>query len=453
MHSALFILFLGDIFAAIAALIIAFIVRFMDGYPLQELLKMGISRVLLFIFVVLFTSFFSELYNRERFVSIREIAARILGSLLGAFFILTSFYYFVPSTMYGRGLLVISLLFFAVIQFAWHSGYSFISNLLGFSQRILILGTGPLARQIAALIATTKNSYTLAGFVNCACEPISVPIHEIVGNDKSIYETVLHERAQKIVVSLTERRGVFPLQDVLSCKLSGILVVDSPSFYEQLTGKLLLENITPSWFIFSHGFKVTVFFRIYKRAIDIMSAIIGLILTIPFFPIIALLIKLDSPGSVFFRQVRVGEREKNFVLYKFRTMCLDAESKTGAMWSEKNDPRITTLGRFLRKSRLDEIPQLINVLKGDMSLVGPRPERPEFVNKLKEIIPSYSERHFIKPGITGWAQVRYSYGSSVEDAIEKLRYDLFYIKNISLVFDFMIMLETIKVVLAGRGGR
>jgi len=243
------------------------------------------------------------------------------------------------------------------------------------------------------------------------------------------------------------------LQDVLNCKLSGVEVVDSPTFYEQLTGKLLIENITPSWFIFSHGFRVTYLFRIYKRAIDIISSMIGLILTLPLFPVLALLIKLESPGPVFFRQVRVGEREKEFVLYKFRSMGQDAESKTGAVWAEKNDPRVTRFGRFLRNSRLDELPQLINVFKGEMSLVGPRPERPEFVAKLKEIIPFFSERHFIKPGLTGWAQVRYSYGSSVEDAIEKLRYDLYYIKNISLAFDFMIAIETVKVVLFGRGSR
>jgi exopolysaccharide biosynthesis polyprenyl glycosylphosphotransferase len=186
---------------------------------------------------------------------------------------------------------------------------------------------------------------------------------------------------------------------------------------------------------------------------DIAFATVGIILSFILFPFIALAIVLDSPGPVFFRQERVGKNEKFFTLYKFRTMRVDAESGTGAVWAQKNDPRVTRLGEFLRKSRIDELPQFFNILKGDMSLVGPRPERPEFVEKLKIIIPYYSERHVVRPGVTGWAQVRYPYGASVEDALEKLRYDLYYIKYISPLFDFMIILDTIKVVLFRRGGR
>jgi sugar transferase (PEP-CTERM system associated) len=229
--------------------------------------------------------------------------------------------------------------------------------------------------------------------------------------------------------------------------------MDAPSFYELVHGKLMLEHITPSWIIFSSGFRRPIYFNICKRYIDIVLSLAGLSLTLPFFPIIALAIKLDSPGPVFFRQIRVGNKEKMFNLYKFRSMRQDAEEKTGAIWAAKNDPRVTRLGSFFRKSRVDEIPQLYNVLRGDMSFVGPRPERPEFVEKLKQVIPYYSKRHFIKPGVTGWAQVRYPYGSSVEDAIEKLRYDLFYIKNLSPFLDTLIFFETIKVVLFGRGGQ
>jgi sugar transferase (PEP-CTERM system associated) len=232
-----------------------------------------------------------------------------------------------------------------------------------------------------------------------------------------------------------------------------VKVVDAPSFYEEVTGKLLLENITPSWFIFSHGFRITLLLRIVKRIIDVSLSLAGLLMFLPFFPLIALLIRLDSPGPVFFGQERVGENERNFTVYKFRTMRQDAESSTGAVWAQKNDPRVTRLGRFLRKCRIDEIPQLVNVLLGEMSLVGPRPERPEFVDRLKEVVPYYSERHFVKPGITGWAQVCYPYGASVEDALEKLRYDLYYTKNISLTLDLRVILKTIKVVLFGQGGR
>jgi sugar transferase (PEP-CTERM system associated) len=453
MNSLLFLLLAGDFIGAIAALYIAFVIRFAHFPSWQNLQEMGLLRIFIFVSIVMFSSFFAELYDQLRYVGIREVVARIIGSIIVAFFVLSSIYYFFPDIMYGRGFLVISLLIYSSIQLAWHSGCYAISSLPGFGKRVLILGTGPLAHQISTLIDMAKNNYIVAGYINCASEPIAVPIHKIMANDVSIYETAKRESVQKIVVSLSERRGVFPLQDVLNCKLSGVEVVDSPTFYEQLTGKLLIENITPSWFIFSHGFRVTYLFRIYKRAIDIISSMIGLILTLPIFPVLALIIKLESPGPVFFRQVRMGEREEEFVLYKFRSMGQDAESKTGAVWAEKNDPRVTRFGRFLRNSRLDELPQLINVFKGEMSLVGPRPERPEFVAKLKEIIPFFSERHFVKPGLTGWAQVRYSYGSSVEDAIEKLRYDLYYIKNISLAFDFMIAIETVKVVLFGRGSR
>jgi sugar transferase (PEP-CTERM system associated) len=280
-----------------------------------------------------------------------------------------------------------------------------------------------------------------------------VPYHNIISCEDGLCSAVKRVGAQKIVVSLSERRGVFPLQEVLSCKLRGIEVVDAPSFYEQITGKLLLENITPSWFIFSHGFRVTLALRLLKRMTDLFCAAIGLLLVLPFFPLIALVIRIDSPGPILFRQTRVGEGERLFNLFKFRSMRQDAESDTGAVWAKERDPRVTKVGEFLRKSRIDEIPQLFNVLRGDMSLVGPRPERPEFVKKLIEVIPYYSERHYVKPGVTGWAQVRYPYGASVEDAIEKLRYDLYYIKNISLPFDIMIILETVKVVLFRRGAR
>jgi exopolysaccharide biosynthesis polyprenyl glycosylphosphotransferase len=220
-----------------------------------------------------------------------------------------------------------------------------------------------------------------------------------------------------------------------------------------MTGKLLLEHINPSWLIFSHGFRITNVSRLTKRVMDFSIALAGLFLALPILALVSLLIKLDSPGPVLFRQKRVGESDRIFTLLKFRTMRQDAENSTGAVWAQKNDPRVTRIGGFLRKSRIDEIPQLFNVLKGDMSLLGPRPERPEFMTELKGIIPYYSERHYVKPGVTGWAQVRYPYGASVADALEKLRYDMYYIKNWSLVFDLVIVFETIKVVLLGRGSR
>jgi len=325
-----------------------------------------------------------------------------------------------------------------------------------------VLGTGALAAQIGELISSSRCGFSLAGyasFATCArgdntesTEPF-VPLDAILGSCDQLRDIASAVKAEVIVVALSERRGVFPLRDVLTCKLNSMQILDAPSFYEIVQGKLMLESITPSWFIFSSGFSRTNLFSLCKRTIDIILSCLGLLLTLPFFPFIALAIKLDSPGPVFFRQERVGNKEQQFILYKFRTMGQDAEKASGAVWAEKNDPRVTKLGRFFRQSRIDEIPQLLNVLKGEMSFIGPRPERLEFVEKLKLVIPYYSKRHFIKPGLTGWAQVKYPYGSSVEDAVEKLRYDLYYIKNIGPFLDTLIFFETIKVVLFGFGGR
>jgi sugar transferase (PEP-CTERM system associated) len=325
----------------------------------------------------------------------------------------------------------------------------------GLARGVLVLGTGLLAKKIGDAILSTNHQHTLKGYINMTGESVQVPSEAIVGgqNGDGLVQTIRELKAQKLVVSLSERRGIFPVQDVLNCKFSGIEVIDAPTFYEEITGKLMLENTTPSWFIFSNGFKMTSTWRFYKRTLDVICSLIGIVLTLPILPFIALLIRMDSRGPVFFQQERVGELEEKFVLYKFRTMRQDAENGTGAVWAQKNDPRITRVGRILRKTRIDELPQLYNVLKGDMSFVGPRPEREEFVDELKKVIPFYSERHFVKPGITGWAQVRYSYGASVEDAVEKLRYDLYYIKNISPSLDILIMIETAKVMLFGRGSR
>lgn len=449
------ILFLiaGDIAAAFFALLMAFYIRFGGPFRIYDLSNMDSVRVVLFVFIMILSSFFVEIYNLNRELGWKESATRIFVANVFSFFILSSIYYMAPVVMYGRGILLLSLVIHAAFQFAWHLIYYISSKFSGFARRVLILGTGPLAQQMGGLIAVANNNYVLSGYVNCASEPSDIPFNNVVGNHNELYETVLRERVHKIVVSLSERRGIFPLQHVLDCKMSGIEVVDAPAFYEQVTGKLLIENITPSWFIFSQGFRVTALLRMVKRMIDLFSALVILLMVLPFLPIIALIIKLESSGPVLFKQVRVGEREKTFVLYKFRTMGVDAEKNSGAVWAKEDDPRVTRVGEFFRKSRIDEIPQLFNVLLGNMSLVGPRPERPEFIEKLKEIIPYYSERHFVKPGVTGWAQVRYPYGASVEDAIEKLRYDLYYIKNLSVTFDLMIILETIKVVLFRRGGR
>src|SRR5208283_3276245 len=370
-----------------------------------------------------------------------------------AFFMISSFYYFVPYFSFKRDLLIGSIGIFSIMQVVWHTGYHVISGDPRLAQRVLILGTGPLAQKIGGVLTSTISKYALLGFVSMPNKPANVAQGKILGDSDALAEIAKKNNANKLVVSLTERRGFFPLQEVLSCKFIGLEVVDAASFYEEITGKLLIENMTPSALIFSSGFRMTETKKYYKRIMDVFCSTSGLLLVLPLVPIIALLIKLDSKGPVFFKQVRVGEGEKPFVLMKFRTMGQDAEKNTGAVWAQKNDSRATKLGSFLRKTRLDEIPQLFNIIRGDMSFIGPRPERPEFVDELKKVIPFYSERHYVKPGLTGWAQIRYPYGASVEDAIEKLRYDLFYIKNMSVFLDTLIVLETVKVILFRRGSR
>jgi len=448
------ILISGDILNALVALLLAFSMRFGVLPRLEDQLMADSGRVITFILVVLFVSFLMDIYNTDKNLKNRENLSRLPLIFAGSFFMLSALYYMIPFLQIGRGLLAFSLGVFVALQFLWHLIYNNGNYFKGLSHRVLVLGTGPLAGEIGGLIKDTNHNHILTGYFSCPYESVNVSSDEVLAAGEGLLETAEREKTQKIVVSISDRRsGGLPLKELLDCKFSGIEVIDAPSFYEQLTGKILLENITAGWFVFSGGFKHTLFLRFIKKATDKILAVMGLIITLPLMLLIAMLIKVSSPGPVFFRQVRVGKREKPFVLYKFRTMRADAEAITGAVWARQDDPRVTAVGSFLRKSRLDEIPQLYNVLKGDMSFIGPRPERPEFVEKLKQIIPFYSERHFVKPGLTGWAQVKYAYGASVEDAIEKLKYDLYYIKNLSLTLEIQIILETIKVVIYGRGSR
>ena len=441
-----------DIALACFSLPAAYLIFFRELPSIAGLKGPGLVRVLLFISVVVVVSYFTETYKLRHGMAFRELIARILVSFVSSFLMLSFLSYSFPPAMYGGWLLAISLLVFWVLHFFGHWAYGACSKFQGLAQRVLILGTGPLAGQMGKVIPDSEGNHVLSGYVSCSNEPAHATVKNVLKPGK-LHDLVMREKAHKIVVSLSERRGVLPMQEIMQCKLDGVEVVDAPSFYEQMTGKLLLENTTPSWFVFSQGFKISPTYRLVKRVTDILFAALGVLLIMPFLPLLALVIRMDSPGPVFFRQLRVGEKGRDFVLYKFRTMREDAESGTGAVWAQEKDPRVTRIGTFLRKTRIDEIPQLFNVLKGDMSMIGPRPERPEFVEKLKKVIPYYSERHSVKPGVTGWAQVRYPYGASEEDALEKLRYDLYYIKNLSLSFDLMVGLDTVKVVLFMRGGR
>ena len=449
----------SDALLAISALILAAGIRF-GGFVLPDdwQAEHGVKAGALFVVVTLFSSYLMEVYSLPRESRKREIFTTCLQAGCAAFFLLSVVYYLSPDFMLGRGVLFFALGFFIAFQSSWYAVSGMGARSVPFGQRVLFLGTGDLACQLGGLLAGQTGPFKLAGYLECGdpSGPVQT-VHQpevfktqIIQKEGDLLETARKHRASILVVALAERRGVLPLQEMMRCKLNGIEVVDAPTFYEIVQGKLMLEEMTPSWIIFSSGFRRNALISIYKRFIDILLSVVGLLITLPFFPFIALAIKLESPGPLFFKQVRVGSGEKPFVLYKFRSMCQDAE-RNGAVWAAKNDARVTRVGKFLRNSRIDELPQLYNVLKGDMSFIGPRPERPEFVENLKKDIYYYSKRHTIKPGLTGWAQVRYPYGATVEDAIEKLRYDLYYIKNLSFILDTQILFETVKVVLFGRG--
>jgi sugar transferase (PEP-CTERM system associated) len=454
MGKTLLILMGGDVLIAILAHYFGFFLWLDSTLEGGEIARAGIFRILLFAVVLILTSYLSNLYSREKPFRQGEGLVRIGGSLLLAFLLLSALYVLVPAAAVEHSRLLLALGAFGLIQYIWHNRFALVLHIPGVEQKVLILGVGPAAKQLEKSLEESENNFVLAGFIQPAGESAVLdPSARILGTMDMLVDTALREKVKKIIVSMSERRGVLPVRDILKCKLNGIAVVDGLSFYEEITGKLAIENINPSWFIFSDGFRLTPFMHLYKRAFDLFFAALGLLLTMPILPLLALAIRLESPGPILFRQLRVGENEIPFLLYKFRSMRQDAESATGAVWAQVDDPRVTRLGNFLRKSRLDEIPQLFNVLKGEMSFVGPRPERPEFIEKLKERIPYYGSRHCVKPGVTGWAQVSYPYGASEADALEKLRYDLYYIKNYSLPLDFLIILETVKVVLCGKGGR
>jgi sugar transferase (PEP-CTERM system associated) len=402
-----------------------------------------------------FSLYYFDLYDLKIFRSNLELAIRLLQSLGVSSLLLAVLYYLFPLLIIGRGIFLISLGFIGVVIVSWRIIYNHILKTRQFDQKIMIVGCGPLAKSIAGeIIEKVDTGFKVVGFISedpgKTGEKLINP--SILGDGSQILDIARREKVDRIIVALEERRGKFPDTQLLECKMKGIIVEDGIGFYERLTGKLQVESLRPSSLIFSEGFKKSKLTTWMKRVSGFSLSLIGLILLSPLILIISILIKMDSRGPVFYKQERVGEMGKIFKLLKFRSMVEGAEGN-GPVWAGENDGRITRIGQWIRKWRLDEIPQMVNVLKGDMSFVGPRPERAYFVEKLREEIPFYDQRFYVKPGITGLAQVKYQYGASKDDALEKLRYDLYYIKNLSSLLDLLIVFETIKVVLSGKGAR
>jgi len=320
------------------------------------------------------------------------------------------------------------------------------------------MGTQAMALNVARqLMARDDLNIKLVGFVETGRGDsgpdkaiFGIPVLEAAENLES---TALENHVSRIIVAMEDRRGKMPVRDLVRLRVQGVRVEDAHSALASLTGRIWLESIQPSWFVFSDGFRRSTATLAIKRALDLAFAIIGLVVSLPVMALVALAVRLDSKGPAIYRQQRVGLGGREFEVLKFRSMRVDAEQANGAQWASHDDPRVTRVGRFIRKFRLDELPQFVNVIRGEMSFVGPRPERKVFVEQLRKEISYYDERHSVRPGLTGWAQVEYAYGSTAEDAYRKLEYDLFYLKNMSIFFDCAIVLKTIRTVLTGRGGR
>ncbi len=382
---------------------------------------------------------------------------RLLTSyLVGTSGVAVVFYIF-PDLYLGRGVLI----FTSAISFAMITLIRSVSNFVSpdiYRRRVVILGAGKTANILTELRRKTDQfSFVIIGFVHVRGENDIVPRERIIQIDSPLEKYVESNDIDEIVMALDDRRKGNPIHELLDCKMRGVDIVDVVSFFEKETGKIRVDQLRPSWLLYSQGFKQGIIKDNAKRIFDLLASGFILLLTWPIMLLTAIAIwiegKLKFNIPIFYRQVRVGLNGRPFQVIKFRSMVINAEKKGQAQWATKNDSRVTRVGQFIRKTRIDELPQIYNVFRGDMSFVGPRPERPEFVVMLSEKIPYYAERHRVKPGITGWAQLLYPYGSTEKDALEKLQYDLYYIKNQSIFLDFLILLQTVEVVIFGRGAR
>lgn len=400
--------------------------------------------------------YFADLYDFRVLSDRRELFVRAVQSLGATSLVLAALYYWFPDLIVGRGVFVIAAFLIISVLLGWRVLFEWTSRQVGPRERLLLVGTSDAAVSLAReLHQRVELGVEIVGFIDPDPARVGAPVLNpgVIGAIEDIPAIVRARGVDRVVVSLSEARGRLPMDKLLEMKLEGVTFDHLASVYEQYTGKIAIDNLRPSWLIFSEGFRKSRLQDGLKRAIDALSAVIGLIVALPIMLLVAVAVKTTSRGPVFYHQSRVGQRGRVFVVHKFRSMREDAEKGTGAVWATKQDNRVTRVGRFLRLTRLDELPQLWNVLRGDMSLVGPRPERPEFVSSLTKDIPFYGQRHTIRPGLTGWAQVLYTYGASVEDALEKLQYDLFYIKNRSLALDLFIIAKTVKTVLMRQGAQ
>jgi sugar transferase (PEP-CTERM system associated) len=425
--------------------------------PVEGLFGPLFARSLLFAGVMFVSMTAMGLYNSRQRSRLSGLLARVGASVLGGALVVAVIVYFVPTLYIDRRALLAS----AVVAFFGAALVRLIFDRLVdeeiFKRRILVYGAGKRAGSIAKLRRRSdRRGFTVTGYVAAdGDEDGDVPNGKKLATSTDLLKFCEQNNVDEIVVAMDDRRRSFPMVQLLECRLEGVEIIDLISFLERETGKVRLDVLNPSWMIFSEGFRQGRIHSSLERAFDVFAGLVLLTLAMPVMLLTMIAIKVtEGPrASLFYRQIRVGQYGRPFGVMKFRSMREDAESDGKPQWAQKNDSRVTRVGSFIRLTRIDELPQIINVLRGEMSFVGPRPERPEFVEQLNERIPYYRERHSIKPGITGWAQLCYPYGSSEQDAIEKLQYDLFYVKNHSLIFYMAILVQTVEVIVWGKGAR
>jgi sugar transferase (PEP-CTERM system associated) len=389
------------------------------------------------------------LYGPRRTSASWEIYFRLLLVLSVLSFVLAGIVYLLPDLDIGPYVLIAGVSLLTLVLVVWRWAYEWIIVLPVFRERVYVLGSGERARAVVELLRGSRD----AGMevVDWQSESKDHGGLDLFAAKLRAFRT--HRPSiDRVIVAMEDRREAMPVRELLELRVRGVIIENSSALMERLSGKLPLDGLNPSTLIFTEGFRMSPLQQLFRRLLSFIVSLIALIICLPFIPLIILMVRLSSPGPIFFSQTRVGQRGRLFTAYKFRTMREDAEAQ-GAVWAAKDDPRVTSIGRFMRGTRLDEIPQLWNVLRGEMAFVGPRPERPEFVQWLSQEIPFYDLRHMIRPGITGWAQVRYRYGASLEETRRKLEYDLYYVKHQSIGLDLLIMFETIKTIILRRGAQ
>ncbi len=446
----LLVLLFGEIVSVCASFALAIAICYGEQRRAVFADQQVMLKILVVVLLASLCSHYLELHDVRRPTSQEEMYPRILMLVGLLSLILGALIYVFPEFQVGRYVFLIGLFILAITWTFWRWAYARLISLPALRERVYLLGNGDRAMRIREAIQTRAElGMDLVGF---AGSNISAPLSS--ETLASTLKDLWNRRAvDRVIVALADRRSMMPVNELLDMRLHGIRIDDGTSILEKVTGKIDVDELHPSWMIFGDGFRLRQRHWLLRQVISALLALTLSIVTFPLIPIIALLITLTSRGPLLYRQKRVGLRGHVFDCLKFRTMRADAEADSGPTWASDEDPRITTIGKFLRRSRLDEIPQIWNVLRGEMAFVGPRPERPEFVAKLSEQIPYYNVRHAVRPGITGWAQINYGYGSSVEEAKEKLRFDLYYIRNVSVSLDLLIVFYSIRAVIIGRGVR